>query len=239
MAGSWMLEFAVILDQHRIWVESGGEAGTKADLCGGESRKMADLTGANLQGAFLQRANLRGRRSFHGEFAPTRRLFRPTCAMQICWEPNCAAAKLDGAQTLYGVEGPLAWPPGVARIYTTPMLPENHLIHRWLESCLGSPLAARRWFYFLMLTICSLCVLCVATTSDPRLILDGQTIPHRASRQYSAHQCVLLDCSNISRGYVRSIPIFCFLRVWSSMAAFARPFFPGWPDRRARRVPGT
>src|SRR5216684_8904385 len=34
MAGSWMLEFAVILDQHRIWVESGGEAGTKADLCG-------------------------------------------------------------------------------------------------------------------------------------------------------------------------------------------------------------
>jgi len=59
MAGSWMLEFAAILDQHRIWVESGGEAGTKADLCGA-NLENADLTGVNLQGAFLQRANLRG-----------------------------------------------------------------------------------------------------------------------------------------------------------------------------------
>src|SRR5438477_11456428 len=31
---SGLLELASILDQHRIWVESGGEAGTKADLCG-------------------------------------------------------------------------------------------------------------------------------------------------------------------------------------------------------------
>jgi hypothetical protein len=33
-----------------------------------------------------------------------------------------------------------------------------------------------RWFYFLMLTVCALCGLCVATTNDARLILDGQTI---------------------------------------------------------------
>ena len=59
MQGSWMLEFASILDQHRIWVETGGEAGTKADLCGA-NLENADLTGVNLQGAFLQRANLRG-----------------------------------------------------------------------------------------------------------------------------------------------------------------------------------
>ena len=51
------MELAEILDQHRIWVESAGDAGNKADLCGVNLAK-ADLTGVNLQGAQLQRANL-------------------------------------------------------------------------------------------------------------------------------------------------------------------------------------
>ena len=29
-----LLDLAEILDQHKIWVESGGESGVKADLCG-------------------------------------------------------------------------------------------------------------------------------------------------------------------------------------------------------------
>src|SRR5260221_2164746 len=55
---SGMLELGSILDQHRIWVESGGEAGNKADLCGA-NLENADLTRVNLPSAFLQRANLR------------------------------------------------------------------------------------------------------------------------------------------------------------------------------------
>src|SRR5262245_46367722 len=43
-----VLDLAATLDQHRIWVESGGEAGAKADLCGA-NLENADLTGANLQ----------------------------------------------------------------------------------------------------------------------------------------------------------------------------------------------
>jgi len=32
--GISLIDLAEILDQHKIWVESGGESGIKADLCG-------------------------------------------------------------------------------------------------------------------------------------------------------------------------------------------------------------
>src|SRR5437867_6596761 len=54
-----LIELAEILDQHKMWVESGGEFGVKADLCGVNLAK-ADLTGVNLQGAHLHRMNLAG-----------------------------------------------------------------------------------------------------------------------------------------------------------------------------------
>src|SRR5207248_517600 len=51
-----LIELAEILDQHKIWAESGGESGVKADLTGVNLAK-ADLTGVNLQGAHLHRTN--------------------------------------------------------------------------------------------------------------------------------------------------------------------------------------
>src|SRR5712664_5007535 len=57
--GITLLDLAEVLDQHKIWVESGGESGTKADLCG-VNLAHADLTGVNLQAAFLNKANFRG-----------------------------------------------------------------------------------------------------------------------------------------------------------------------------------
>src|SRR5260370_16028559 len=57
--GISLLDLAEILDQHKIWVESGGESGVKADLCGVNLAK-SDLTGVNLQGAHLHRMNLAG-----------------------------------------------------------------------------------------------------------------------------------------------------------------------------------
>src|SRR3981081_71915 len=57
--GISVLDLAEILDQHKIWVESGGESGAKADLSGVNLAK-ADLTGVNLQGAHLHRTNLVG-----------------------------------------------------------------------------------------------------------------------------------------------------------------------------------
>jgi len=58
-AGSDLLVFAEVLDQHRQWVESGGSAGARGDFAGAELAG-ADLTGVNLQGAQLQKVNLRG-----------------------------------------------------------------------------------------------------------------------------------------------------------------------------------
>src|SRR3977135_2811821 len=57
--GISLLDLAEILDQHKIWVGSGGESGIKADLCGVNLAK-ADLKGVNLQGAHLHRMNLAG-----------------------------------------------------------------------------------------------------------------------------------------------------------------------------------
>ena len=47
-------ELKVILDQHKLWIESGRKKGKRADLWG------ANLQGANLQSAYLEDANLRG-----------------------------------------------------------------------------------------------------------------------------------------------------------------------------------
>ena len=55
-------ELKVILDQHKLWIESGRKKGKRAYLLGayllGADLEGADLEGANLQGADLQGANL-------------------------------------------------------------------------------------------------------------------------------------------------------------------------------------
>ncbi|ELY5920478.1 pentapeptide repeat-containing protein [Cronobacter sakazakii] len=52
-------ELSKILDEHKVWVTSFGENGSKANLSGADLRG-ADLRGANLRGANLSGADLRG-----------------------------------------------------------------------------------------------------------------------------------------------------------------------------------
>ena len=47
----------VVLDQHYLWIESGGKQGTRADLSCADLRG-ADLYGSDLRGAYLEDANL-------------------------------------------------------------------------------------------------------------------------------------------------------------------------------------
>ncbi|HAC6705120.1 TPA_asm: pentapeptide repeat-containing protein [Salmonella enterica subsp. enterica serovar Potsdam] len=47
-------DLSKILEEHKVWITSMRESGSRADLCG------ADLCGANLRGANLRGANLRG-----------------------------------------------------------------------------------------------------------------------------------------------------------------------------------
>jgi uncharacterized protein YjbI with pentapeptide repeats len=219
--GNWMLEFAAILDQHRIWVESGGEAGTKADLCGA-NLENADLTGVNLQGAFLQRANLRG-----ADLSMANLRHASLVQADLC-NANLLGAELRGANlmgaTLYGVEGLWLGRLGGANLYDA-MLPET------MSSIDGSKAVwdatrSARWFYFVMLTVCALFTLCVATTSDPRLILDGQTIPiARLGNILPINAFYLIAPIFLVVLFVRFQ--FLLLRVWSSMAALPAVFPDG------------
>ncbi|EBW4784284.1 pentapeptide repeat-containing protein, partial [Salmonella enterica subsp. enterica serovar Richmond] len=47
-------DLSKILEEHKVWITSMRESGSRADLCG------ANLCGANLCGADLRGANLRG-----------------------------------------------------------------------------------------------------------------------------------------------------------------------------------
>ncbi|HGJ5891569.1 MAG TPA: pentapeptide repeat-containing protein, partial [Arsenophonus apicola] len=57
-------ELRKILDEHKVWVDSMGKNGRKANLWGANLIRAdlqgADLWGANLRGADLYEANLRG-----------------------------------------------------------------------------------------------------------------------------------------------------------------------------------
>src|SRR6266404_5981452 len=219
--GGWLLELASILDQHKIWVESGGDEGRKAELSG-VNLENADLTGVNLQGAILQRANLR-----NTDLSMANLRGASLVQADLC-NANLLGAELRGANlmgaTLYGAEGLWLGRLGGANLYDA-MLPET------ISSIDGSKAVweatrSARWFYFLMLTICSLFVLCVATTSDPRLILDGQTIPiARLGNILPINSFYLIAPIFLVVLFVRFQ--FLLLRVWSSMAALPAVFPDG------------
>src|SRR5258707_11183385 len=221
MAGSWMLEFAVILDQHRIWVESGGEAGTKADLCGA-NLENADLTGANLQGAFLQRSSLLG-----ADLSMANLRHASLVQADLC-NANLLGAELRGANlmgaTLYGAEGLWLGRLGGANLYDA-MLPET------ISSIDGSKAVweatrTARWFYLLMLSVCVLCAAGVATTTDARLILDGQTVTiARLGNALPINAFYLIAPIALLVVFVRFQ--FLLLRVWSSMSALPAVFPDG------------
>ncbi|HXM16576.1 MAG TPA: pentapeptide repeat-containing protein, partial [Candidatus Eremiobacteraceae bacterium] len=116
-----VLELAEILDQHRIWVESAGESGNKADLCGVNLAK-ADLTGVNLQGAQLQRANLAG------ADLSMANLRGANLVQADLHDTNLLGAELRGANlmgaNLYGAEGVWVGRLGGANLFDA-ILPET------------------------------------------------------------------------------------------------------------------
>ncbi|EOG1169164.1 pentapeptide repeat-containing protein [Salmonella enterica subsp. enterica serovar Uganda] len=57
-------DLSKILEEHKVWITSMHESGSRADLCGanlrGANLRDADLRGADLRGANLRDADLRG-----------------------------------------------------------------------------------------------------------------------------------------------------------------------------------
>jgi uncharacterized protein YjbI with pentapeptide repeats len=221
-----LFELAQILDQHKLWVESGGDAGTKADLSG-VNLQGADLTGVNLQGALLTKANLtgadlsmanlRGANLVHADLRNTTLL-----------GTELRGANLMGA-TLYGAEGLWVGRLGGTNLFDA-LLPESVA-----EFSSTNPIAdatkVARLFYFVTLAVSVVCCLLIVCTTDLRLLLNASAFP-------LIHAGDVLPMTGFYLGgplllfalYLRFH--FLLLRLWGSIAALPAVFPDGQTPER-------
>src|SRR5260370_38953690 len=139
-----LLDLAEILDQHKIWVESGGESGVKADLCGVNLAK-SDLTGVNLQGAHLHRMNLASADLSMANFRGAS-LVRSNLQNANLLGTELRGANLMGAN-LYGAEGLWFGRLGGTNLFDA-VLPES-ISAVDSSKAIGDATKIARWFYFL------------------------------------------------------------------------------------------
>ena len=216
-----LLDLAEVLDQHKTWVESGGDAGAKADLSGVNLAK-ADLTGVNLQGASLHRANL------SGADLSMANLRGASLVQADLRESNLLGTELRGADlmgaNLYGAEGVWVGRLGGTNLFDA-ILPETVAAFDSSKAIADATQVAR-WFYFLMLTASAICCLLITFTSDARLVMNASAIP-------VPHLGNVLPLDGFYLGgpillfvaYLRFH--FVLLRLWGSMAALPATFQDG------------
>jgi uncharacterized protein YjbI with pentapeptide repeats len=219
--GISLLELAEVLDQHRIWVETAGESGARADLCGANLSK-ADLTGINLQSASLHRVNL------SGADLSMANLRGASLVQADMHDTNLLGTELRGANlmgaNLYGAEGVWVGRLGGTNLFDA-ILPESVAAFDSSKAIADATQVAR-WFYFLMLSASAICCLMIGFTSDVRLVLNASAIP-------IPHLGNVLPLSGFYLGgpillfaaYLRFH--FVLLRLWGSMAALPATFQDG------------
>jgi uncharacterized protein YjbI with pentapeptide repeats len=220
-AGISLLELAEILDQHKIWVESGGETGVKADLCGINLAK-ADLTGVNLQGASLIRMNLAGADLSMANLRGAS-LVRSNLQNANLLGTELRGANLMGAN-LYGAEGLWFGRLGGTNLFDA-VLPES-ISAVDSSKAIGDATKVARWFYFLTVGASLLCCVLIAFTTDVRLLLNSSAVPSLRlgnvlpmTGLYLGGPLVLLALSLRFH--------FLLLRLWGSIAALPAVFPDG------------
>src|SRR5260370_384490 len=170
--GMSLLDLAEVLDQHKIWAESGGGSGGKADLSGVDVAKV-DLTGVNLQGAQLNKANLRG------ADLSLANLRGASLVQAELRDTNLVGTELRGANlmgaTLYGAEGLWVGRLGGTNLFDA-MLPEAVATFDGAKA-IAQATRFSRWIYFLILAACALCAVVIAFTTDVHLVLNSSAIP--------------------------------------------------------------
>jgi uncharacterized protein YjbI with pentapeptide repeats len=219
--GITLLDLAEVLDQHKIWVESGGESGIKADLCG-VNLAHADLTGVNLQAAFLNKAN------FRGADLSLANLRGASLVQADLRDTNLLGTELRGANlmgaTLYGAEGLWVGRLGGTNLFDA-MLPEAVATFDGAKA-IGQATKFSRWIYFLILAACAVCAVVIAFTTDVRLVLNSSAIPiARFSNAVPMSGFYLGAPLFIVLVYLRFH--FLLLRLWGNMAALPAVFIDG------------
>src|SRR6266705_5961702 len=216
--GISLLDLAEILDQHKIWGESGGESGVKADLCGVNLAK-ADLTGVNLQGAHLHRTNLAGADLSMANLRGVS-LVRSNLQNANLLGTELRGANLMGAN-LYGAEGLWFGRLGGTNLFDA-VLPDS-ISAVDSSKAIGDATKVARWFYFLTVGVSAICCLLIAFTTDVRLLINssalhttrlGNLLP--MTGLYLGGPLVLLALSLRFH--------FLLLRLWGSMAALPAVF---------------
>jgi uncharacterized protein YjbI with pentapeptide repeats len=219
--GISLIDLAEILDQHKIWVESGGESGTKADLSGINLSK-ADLTGVNLQGAHLHRTNL------VGADLSMANLRGASLVRADLQNANLLGTELRGANLMganaYGADGLWFGRLGGTNLFDA-VLPES-ISAVDSSKAIGDATKVARVFYFMTVGVSLLCCLLIAFTTDLRLLLNSSALPFSRlttilpmSGLYLGGPLVLLAVSLRFH--------FLLLRLWGSMAALPAVFPDG------------
>ena len=216
-----LLDLAEILDQHKIWVETGGESGVKADLCG-VNLSHSDLTGVNLEGAFIQRANL------IGADLSMANLRGASLVQADLREANLLGTELRGANlmgaNLYGAEGVWVGRLGGTNLFDA-ILPETIAAFDSTKAISDASKVAR-WFYFLILGASLACIALIGLTTDVRLVVDASAIPiPRFPKILSMTSFYLGAPLVLFILYLRFH--FLLLRLWGSMSGLPAVFKDG------------
>ena len=220
-----LIELAQILDEHKMWVESGGDEGAKADLTGA-NLAGADLTGVNLQDAILTKAkltsadlsmaNLRGANLVHADLRNATLL-----------GTELRGANLMGA-TLYGAEGLWVGRLGGTNLFDA-LLPESVA-----EFSSTNPIAeaskVARFFYFTTLAVSAICCLMILFTTDVRLLLNTSALPAYLGNALPMTGFYLGAPLVLFALYLRFH--FLLLRLWGSIAALPAVFPDGQTPER-------
>src|SRR5215467_2470091 len=219
--GISLIDLAEILDQHKQWVESGGETGVKADLSGINLAK-ADLTGVNLQAAHLHRINLSGADLSMANLRGAS-LVRANLQNSNLLGTELRGANLMGAN-VYGADGLWFGRLGGTNLFDA-VLPES-ISAVDSSKAIGDATKVARWFYFLTVGLSLLCCALIIYTTDVRLLLNSSAIPLPqfgnllpTTGLYLGGPIVLLILSLRFH--------FLLLRLWGSMAALPAVFPDG------------
>jgi uncharacterized protein YjbI with pentapeptide repeats len=219
--GISLIDLAEILDQHKQWVESGGENGAQADLSGVNLAK-ADLTGVNLQGAHLHRVNLAGADLSMANLRGAS-LVRANLQNANLLGTELRGANLMGAN-VYGADGLWFGRLGGTNLFDA-VLPES-ISAVDSSKAIGDATKVARWFYFLTVGLSLVCCLLMIYTTDIRLLLNSSALPFPKLGN-------LLPTTGLFLGgpivlLILSLRFhFLLLRLWGSMAALPAVFPDG------------
>jgi uncharacterized protein YjbI with pentapeptide repeats len=224
-----LLEVAEALDQHRLWIESGGKEGARGDFSGADLEET-DLTGANLQGAQLHKAKLRG------ADLSMANLRNANLVEADLRDANLLGTEFSGANlmgaNLYGSQGLWLGRMGGTNLFDA-SLPEA------VAALSGSKTIAQftqsaRWFYLMLMAMCVGACALVGMTTDVRLLLDESAlrtarIPNILPLQgFYLGTPLLLTIFNLRLQFL-------LLRLWGSMGGLPAVFPDGQtPEKDGR-----